>query len=174
MKSLILLVSLCTNANAAHPIDTVPPRNYLVSLVTVNAEKKNGYLVDVGDSTISLAGVPLPRHGVLSNQYRRDQYAYAHIASMEVKRKGVVGRSMLWGTGAGLVVGAMGGFISGDDPKEPLTGEPLTDVFITIGNSFAMTAGEKAEAYGLMGAVTGAAFYAVFTPGAMKSTRWPN
>jgi hypothetical protein len=54
------------------------------------------------------------------------------------------------------VIGAIAGFASGDDPVAPYTGDPFADVFVSVGNAFAMTAGEKAVTLGAVGGLSGA------------------
>ena len=60
------------------------------------------------------------------------------------------------GFGAGAVIGAIIGFESGDDPVSPLSGNPFNDIFVSLGNSFAMTAGQKAVFTGITGGAIGA------------------
>ena len=60
------------------------------------------------------------------------------------------------GFGAGAVIGAIIGFASGDDPVSPLSGNPFNDIFVSLGNSFAMTAGQKAVFTGITGGAIGA------------------
>ncbi len=158
MKSILLLISLYSHPGPLHLMDTVLPRNknYNVKLINQNAQAKFGYLVNVDDSTISLANVPLPKRGPLPSGIITSKYAYPNITSIRLERKGVLQRSLIWGTVVGLAVGTIAGFASGDDPKTPETGNPFTDIFIGIDNAFKRTASEKALLYGLSCSATGA------------------
>lgn len=158
MKSIVLLISLYSHPGPFHLVDTTLPRNknYNVKLINQDAQTKYGYLVNMDDSAIILADVPLSKRGTLASGFITYKYAYPNIASIRLERKGVLERSVIWGSVAGLAVGTIAGFASGDDPKTPETGDPFTDIFIGIDNAFKMTAGEKALVYGLTCAATGA------------------
>jgi hypothetical protein len=67
-------------------------------------------------------------------------YDYREMAHIELYRKGVIWKSTLAGLGIGLATGALLGFISGNDPREQW---------------FALTAGEKAAAAGVLGGAVG-------------------
>lgn len=157
MISLLLLFSLNSQPGCLHLTDTVLPRNknYKVKLINQDAQVISGYLAGFDDSTIRLAGVPLPKRGALQSGIITNTYQYPNIASLQLERKGILERSVLWGTGIGLGVGVMAGFASGDDPRTPETGEPIHDAFSGLNDMFDMTAGEKAFIYGLTCAATG-------------------
>jgi hypothetical protein len=80
----------------------------------------------------------------------------ANINTITLKKKHAGLKGTLIGLGAGIVVGAVIGFASGDDKIAPYTGVALNDLFIGMGNAFAMTAGEKALGAGLGLGFTGA------------------
>jgi uncharacterized protein YcfJ len=83
------------------------------------------------------------------------------ISSLKLKRKKSGLRGMLIGAASGALAGVIIGFASGDDKLETYSNssDPFVDVlgnaFVAINNAFAMTAGEKAAAGGLGGAVSG-------------------
>ena len=80
----------------------------------------------------------------------------AQINTISLKKKNAGLKGALIGMGAGIVIGAIAGFASGDDPVTPYTGELFSDMIIGFSNSFTMTAGEKAVGMGAVGALTGA------------------
>jgi len=100
-----------------------------VRVVTLDRSVRNGWLYGFTDSAM-----------LLSSNRLVQPYSYRDMARIELHRKGVVWKSTLAGLGIGLATGALLGFISGDDPKEQW---------------FALTAGEKAVAAGLLGGTVG-------------------
>jgi len=79
----------------------------------------------------------------------------SQIKTIGFQKKGAGGRGALIGFLAGSITGVIVGFAEGDDPVTPYTGT-FGDVFIALGNAFAMTAEEKALANGMMLGATGA------------------
>jgi hypothetical protein len=79
----------------------------------------------------------------------------SEIQTVSLQKKGAAGRGAILGLGIGALTGVIVGFAEGDDPVTPYTGT-FGDIFIAVGNAFAMTAEEKAVANGLALGVTGA------------------
>lgn len=137
---------------------------YLAIIKKTDGSKVKGWFYKMDDSTIYL----LP---TVAKKWRPAVYkdpdlnnkAYSvsvsGINSIAFQKKNAAAHGALIGFGIGAVTGVAAGLISGDDPVSDYTGNPLADIFIAVGNSFAMTAGEKALAYGVgfagMGALTG-------------------
>lgn len=163
MKYLIFFLLLFT-VSATIASDSIPKKKYYKVQVT-NASNAifNGYLKDISND-----------HLVYTNKQEQfgatptstDKFILSNeLISVKVKKKGSVGRGALYGGLIGFATGALMGFIEGDDKIAPYTGDPLGDIFIGIGNAFAMTAGEKAMTYGLAagggGAIAGVIIGAV-------------
>jgi hypothetical protein len=83
------------------------------------------------------------------------------IRSISLRKKNSVLKGALLGMGIGATVGIIAGLASGDDEKQPYydsNQDPfgLGNVFVSLNNAFAMTAGEKALAGGIGLGVSGA------------------
>ena len=140
-------------------------RPYIATVLTTDHKKVKGLLYRMNDDSIVVItskvkfsdlirkdpGQPVPDEIAISSE---------RISTVKIKRKNSGGRGALFGFGIGATAGVLGGFISGDDPIAPYTGDFLNDLGAAIQNGFAATAEEKALAggigLGLAGAGTGA------------------
>lgn len=81
-------------------------RTYKVWVKLMDEQVSKGYLIQLADSVIEI----VDRKGIDSISYK-----VSEIEKLEFRRKGRVGKSIGIGAGAGLVLGAIGGYSSGDD-----------------------------------------------------------
>jgi hypothetical protein len=83
----------------------------------------------------------------------------SQINTIALQKKNAGWKGILIGLGAGVVTGALLGFISGDNPIQECGPNDFFCLGAAINNAFAMTAGEKALAgalgLGLAGSLTG-------------------
>lgn len=132
-----------------------------VSIQTLDKKTINGRLFAVNDSQLVLSK-PSGYYTVPSE----------NIKSFTLKRKNSVLKGTLIGFGIGVVTGVVAGLASGDDPIQQA---PADDPFglgalaAGIGNSFRMTAGEKALAGGAIMGTTGALIGTIIGAVAKKS-----
>jgi hypothetical protein len=82
---------------------------------------------------------------------RVERFDYTQINAMKLKRGNGAGRGAIIGAVCGFLIGAISGFVEGDDPHPP----PGQD-FFGFGETFRLTAVEKALMYGAAGGATGA------------------
>lgn len=163
MRYLILFLLLFTTS-AIIASDSIPKKKiYKVMVTTASNAIFQGYLKDFRNDHLVYTK---KEEQFGASALSTDKFIlYNELASVKLKRKGSVGRGALYGGIIGLATGALIGFIEGDDKITPYSGDPLVDIFIGLGNAFAMTAGEKAVTYGLAagggGAIAGVIFGAV-------------
>ena len=82
------------------------------------------------------------------------------IGTITTHRKNAQLKGTLIGLGVGVISGVIIGFASGDDPTyDGPINDPFTGLAVAMSEMFAMTAAEKAAAYGILlgagGAITG-------------------
>ena len=134
---------------------------YHATIRTMDGFKTKGWLYKIDDNNIYL----LPSKKIKPADLKSTDmnisamtYDISRINTISTQKKNAGLKGALIGLGAGALTGVIVGFASGDDPLTPYTGT-FADVFIALGNSFAMTAEEKAIAdgiaLGLTGAITG-------------------
>jgi hypothetical protein len=143
MLSILLAITLC-NALAPQAVADSLPRNFWkfrTTIVTNTAEMQTGYLYKIDDSTLHVTAVMLSGNTVPNGKLNVQEYKYADINSVKLKRHNSIGRGMLFGGLIGFGTGSLIGFASGDDSKDQL---------------FAMTAGAKAIGLGMLMGTTGA------------------
>lgn len=163
MKYSIIFLLLFTSS-AIIASDSLPKKRYYkVEATTASNAIFNGYLKDFSNEHLVYTK---KEEQFGASALSTDKFIlYNELASVKLKRKGSAGRGALYGGLIGLATGALIGFIEGDDKIAPYTGDPLGDIFIGLGNAFAMTAGEKAVTYGLAagggGAIAGVIIGAV-------------
>lgn len=147
-----------TDSVATAPETPAQKGPYKATIKTIDGKTQQGWLYQVNDSQVVL----LKNVKELSTKY--DELLQPtgsftvpadQVHTISLKRKNAGLKGMLIGFGVGALYGIVSGFISGDDPVTPYTGT-FADAFIGIGNAFAMTAGEKAVAGGLIFGTGGA------------------
>jgi hypothetical protein len=169
-QNLLQLIFLSMVFSATAQTDTIAPaKTKKPSMATINTmegkrikgwlyktDTGNVYLLHTGKKALQPLNYKSPS---------QDQVIFnidaLQINTIALKKKNAGLKGTLIGLGAGIVVGVIAGFASGDDPVTPYTGEAFSDIFISVGNSFAMTAGEKAAALSVFGGLTGAAIGAI-------------
>ena len=145
-------------------------RIYKVAVVTTSPGKSQGYLANLSDSNLFMAPLPLPFGSIKSNEHMK-RYPFDQLEKIEIRRKGAVLRGAWQGALAGLAIGALSGVLSGDDPiSEYNNPNDILGTAITLyTNSFALTAGEKALGYGILGAGAGGFIGAILGAVAKKT-----
>jgi len=136
---------------------------YLAIIKKMDGDKIKGWFYKMDDSTVYLLPAKKKHLAIYKADPSLNKNSYSvsisAINSISFQKKNAALHGALIGLGIGAVTGATAGLISGDDPVAGYTGDPFADIFIALGNSFAMTAGEKALAYGAglagVGALTG-------------------
>lgn len=164
-QNLLLLLLLTTVFSVAAQTDTIAPAKTkapsYATIYTMEGKKIKGWFYKMDNNNLFL----LPSHRkakqlIANTAMAPDNGSYfidaAQINTIALKKKNAGLKGALIGLGAGAAIGIIAGFASGDDPVTPPTGYILNDIVISLGNVFAMTAGEKAAAMGIAGGLTGA------------------
>jgi hypothetical protein len=166
--SIVFSTTLCSFGQNDTAI-TKKLQPQLATIKAMNGNTQKGWLLQAADDTVFLlAAKHKPMQ--IGGYYKPDKSAIKihtpvpQISTIRTHKKNAVLRGTLIGLASGAFIGAIAGYASGDDPVQPYTGD-LADVFIAVGNAFAMTAEEKAVAsatgLGLAGAGIGAIIGAV-------------
>jgi len=165
MKHQLLILSLICFAtlskgqteSTAKEIKQVPN---LAIIRTLDGKKVKGWFYRINDDSIYLlpAAKKISRSAFLNTAINKNNFAYSitQVNTISLQKKNSALKGTLLGLGAGVLTGVIVGFASGDDPIQPYSGDPFADIFIALGNSFAMTAGEKALTGGITFGATGA------------------
>jgi hypothetical protein len=132
----------------------------LATIQTIRGTKLKGWFYKMDNDKIYL--LPSSQKSLNTSFLESSQlnnglipFDVSEIKTIGLQKKGAAGRGALLGLGIGALTGVIIGFAEGDDPVTPYTGT-FGDIFIAIGNAFAMTAEEKAAANGIALGVTGA------------------
>lgn len=167
MKPMLGLL-LCMLFLQVHAQDSIPKRllKFRISVTEITGAKQTGYLGRISDSNVyvSPAQVAIDQPGQYFSV--RTAVDFSQIRTIHLRRKGSVGRGILFGALSGLAIGAISGLISGDDPPCPqpaYSNDPLsfpigaffTGLSYALCDAFRSTAGEKAVGRGTMGMITG-------------------
>ncbi|HEY6505641.1 MAG TPA: hypothetical protein VIZ28_16815 [Chitinophagaceae bacterium] len=185
MKKLLspiafLLASVALYAQADSIQTEKKSKSYIVTVSTNDGRTIKGLLGSPNDSQLVLIR-SLKAAQVPSSVNNQMQIPAENIQSFTVKRKNAGLRGALIGFGIGAVTGIVAGLVSGDDELVPYP-DPANDIFglgtfsAGMSNMFAMTAGQKAVAYGaglgcsgaIIGAIIGAVAKKKFTIGGKK------
>jgi hypothetical protein len=137
------------------PVKKQLPSNAFVKLSSGLVTK--GWLYQVNDSQLVVLHAKKTRLKKLNEtDYNPNDHtsimAVDQIKSISVRRKNAGLKGALLGLAAGVLTGVIAGYLEGDDPI--MQYDPSTDpfgfggLFVALNNAFAMTAGEKALAYG--------------------------
>ena len=135
-------------------------RYFIATILTIDKEIIKGRLYSVNDSQLVLQKLIV--NWPDTAQVNDFQYIPAeNIQSFYLIRKNRVLNGALIGFGAGAFVGVAAGLAAGSDPADnDLLSDPFTIIFLTIGNSLDISAGEKAIygalSFGAGGAIAGA------------------
>jgi hypothetical protein len=148
MKLLFFALSLIVQQARANSIDTLPVKHrvYKTTIFDDKNQSSFGYLSEIKDSIVMLSPAPITFNSIFADNNNIRSFNYKDISKVSIRRTGSTGRGILIGALTGLATGIIGGFVEGDDPPEYF---------------FAMTAGEKAIAYGAMGSIAGAGIGAI-------------
>ena len=138
----------------------------IATIKTLDGKTVKGWFYKMNDDNIYL----LPAKG--NNKYFRSSkflssavnvgsynIQVSQINTIALQRKNAGLKGTLIGLGTGAIIGALTGFISGDDPIQECGPNDFFCIGAAINNALAMTAGEKAFVgaigLGLTGALTG-------------------
>ena len=170
MKLLTLLALLVfSNISAQDSVSKKPMPNY-ATIKLSNGSIKKGWLYRINDDQLVLLRAS-PKQIKKFDPSAADQWSnrqlivpIENIQTIAARKRNAVQKASLIGMGAGILIGAVIGFASGDDEKEPYPpagSDPfgLASLSVALSNSFSMTAGEKAvmngAGLGLAGAIIG-------------------
>lgn len=179
MKKLFIICTVLTiqlsavaQTDTAAPAQKKAPSRAIIN--TMDGRKVKGWLYKIDTSNVYL--LPAKTKNLQPLYYKAPDVndASYNLEAMQIntivlKKRNHALKGALIGFGAGAVIGATIGFASGDDAISPLSRNPANDFFVSLENSFAMTAGEKAAAIGISGGVIGALIGGI-TGALMKKT----
>src|SRR6266496_5680029 len=162
---LIFQFSFCQNDSATQTKKHVPN---IATIHTSDGISVKGWFYKMDEDQVIL----LPAKNKNFNLSANDNInvSVEQIRSISFRKKNSGLKGALLGMGIGATVGIIAGFASGDDEKQPYydsNQDPfgLGNVFVSLNNAFAMTAGEKAIAggigLGVSGAIVGAIIGAI-------------
>jgi len=169
-SSISILTSLFVfGQSPADSSKSVTIKPHLANIKAMDGSTQKGWLLQAADDTVYLLAAkhkPIQVGGLYKPDKSAIQFSkpVPQISIIRTHKKNAVLKGTLIGLASGAVIGAIAGYASGDDPVQPYTGD-FADVFIAVGNAFAMTAEEKAATsavgLGLAGAGIGAIIGAV-------------
>jgi hypothetical protein len=192
MKPILLLsailLSVLTSLNAqidSSALSSTPLKKHIPSSAVVRLGSglvSKGWLYQVNDSQLVVLHAKKSRLRKLSEaDYAVKEHtsimAVDQIKSISVRRKNAGLKGALLGLAAGVLTGVIAGYVEGDDPIMQYNGsDPFGALLVGLNNAFAMTAGEKAVAYGaalgisgsIVGGVIGTLAKKKFTIGGRK------
>ena len=192
MKPILLLSAILlsgfTFLNAqmdSSALSSTPVKKHIPSTAAVKLGSglvTKGWLYQVNDSQLIVLHAKKSRLRKLNEaDYNLNDHtsimAVDQIRSISVRRKNAGLKGALLGLAAGVLTGVIAGYVEGDDPVMQYDGsDPFSGLFVALNNAFAMTAGEKAVAYGaalgisggIVGGVIGALAKKKFTIGGRK------
>ncbi|MDP4129945.1 MAG: hypothetical protein Q8918_07460 [Bacteroidota bacterium] len=102
--------------------------------------KRSGYLAALNDSVLFITKGLFSSSFLNLSDHALQKFGYQNLEQVDLVRTGSNGRGALYGTICGILIGAVAGFVSGDDPE----------------GFFSLSAGDKALLYGAIGAGGGA------------------
>jgi hypothetical protein len=164
-EHLLPLIFLSMVFSASAQTDTVEPAKLkkpsIATISTMDGKKIKGWFYKTDSDNIFLLSTKIKAQKPLNNkspalENGSNKIDVIQINTIVLKKKNAGLKGALIGLAAGVVVGAIIGFASGDDPVKPYTGDAYSDVFIDLGNAFALTATEKAAGLSVVGGMTGA------------------
>ena len=166
MKNITIISLLSFCCLAAHTqtlndsIATKKSKPYIGIVEQMNNLKLKGWFFTMSEDSVYLlsSNTKLLEPSMYNNPFLMKETVaipVTNINSISFKKKNAGFKGALIGLGTGALVGMIVGFAGGDDPVQPYTGG-FGDLFVALGNAFAMTAGEKAAMGALSGGILGA------------------
>jgi hypothetical protein len=149
-QNLLLLTFLSMLLSATAQTDTITsdkqPKPSIAIINTMEGKKIKGWLYKTDTGNVYLLPAGKKALQLLNYKSVKDDRLIYNIDALQIntialKKKNAALKGTLIGLGAGIIVGAIAGFASGDDPQEEW---------------FALTAGEKAFGLGIIGGAAGA------------------
>jgi len=167
MKTFILFLALIMAASTeAQMKRTASAKTFKVIIIDTNKTVHDGYLLNVTDSNLAMLRLPVSFDTAIYSD-KGDHYAFQTISTITVRRKGAVGRGILWGSVGGAVLGTVIGAIA---YKKPAC-NPNELFCLDFGPSLDIAAGGILGALGgtIIGAVIGASAKKTFIIGGKRS-----
>ena len=114
--SIIAMIVLCI-LNTMNAQDTIQKNKIYRTWVYLNKDpfEIKGALYEIKDSSLSVSN-SLVKKEFSTEGLKNAELNIINVETIKLRRNNNIVRGVLIGTGAGLVTGAMIGFISGDDP----------------------------------------------------------
>ncbi len=164
-QNLLLLIFLNIILSASAQTDSISsaktkaPSKAMIK--TMDGKNIKGWFYKIDNDNVYLLPVSMKSMQPINSQEPNQKDASYYVEAVQIntialKKRNAGLKGALIGLGAGAAIGAIMGFASGDDPVAQYSGNPLGDMFVSLGNAFAMTAGEKAAGLGIVGGLTGA------------------
>ena len=157
-------VSTFSQTDSTAPVKKTVPS--IATIKTLDGKKVKGWFYKMNDENIYLLPVSRNKKYFRSSEFLAPDanaggfnVQVSQINTIALQRKNAGLKGTLIGLGTGAIIGALTGFISGDDPIQECGPNDFFCIGAAINNAFAMTAGEKAFVgaigLGLTGALTG-------------------
>ncbi len=150
MKPYLLYVFLLAGLHARAQQDSIitPDKWYKAAIKESNGQTHYGSLLYLTDSVtvLSISKTGNQQTNILQNQ---KAFPFQKVESIQLQRKGSVGRGMLWGGLSGALAGVIVGYMSGDD-------KPVDNITFPI-PQIRFTAAQKAGFLGVLGGIGGTA-----------------
>ena len=138
----------------------------IATIKTLDGKKVKGWFYKMNDENIYLLPVKRNKKYFRSSEFLSVDISeggfnvqVSQINTIALQKKNAGLKGTLIGLGTGAIIGALTGFISGDDPIQECGPNDFFCIGAAINNALAMTAGEKAFVgaigLGLTGALTG-------------------
>jgi hypothetical protein len=130
-------------------------KNFKVNVFGDKRDTRSGYLMTLSDSMLRLVkNASAINNGDLNSRYR--DFHYSAINKITITRKGSIGKGLLIGTLAGIVLGASIGYMSGDDPPCVPGSNDVFGIGYALCEGFRATASDKAVLGSVAGGILGA------------------
>ncbi len=157
-------VSTFSQTDSTAPVKKTVPS--IATIKTLDGKKVKGWFYKMNDENIYLLPVKGNNKHFRSSEFLSPDISeggfnvqVSQINTIALQKKNAGLKGTLIGLGTGAIIGALTGFISGDDPIQECGPNDFFCIGAAINNAFAMTAGEKAFVgaigLGLTGALTG-------------------
>ena len=163
MKKILLLLFLLPVLTTVAQTDTIVPvknpKPSIATISTMDGRKVKGWFYRMDNDNVYLLNDRIKKPQLVDIKKTGSYNETVRINALQInkitlKKKNGGLKGALIGLGVGVIIGAIAGYAGGDDPVMAYTGT-LNDLFAGFNNAFAMTAGQKAVAEGLLGGVTG-------------------
>jgi hypothetical protein len=153
--SLLLALFAALHLSASAQDAPQKLKRFKVNVFHDKRDISSGFLVPLSDTMLRMVEFASAINGSDLNSRYRD-FHYGSINKITVTRKGSVGKGLLIGTLAGIVLGTTIGYMSGDDPPCTPNSNDVFGLGYALCEGFRTTASEKAAMGAVVGGVLGA------------------